>query len=80
MHYLSHQLGNQVGNSMDYAMDSMDTDNATQRLGVPLNLSVYTQYASAELQMPAHWQIVPDDETFNQLKSWVAPEHLTLEF
>jgi DNA polymerase-3 subunit alpha len=80
VHYLSHQLGNQVGNSMDYAMDSMDTDNATQRLGVPLNLSVYTQYASAELQMPAHWQIVPDDETFNQLKSWVAPEHLTLEF
>lgn len=66
-HYLSHQLANHTGEMLTNA-------------GVPLNLYVYTDYAIANVNMPEHWQINPDDATVERLKHLVPQEHLHLHF
>ena len=66
-HYLSHQVANHTGEMLTNA-------------GVPLNLYVYTDYAIANVNMPEHWQINPDDATVERLKHLVPQEHLHLHF
>ncbi len=47
---------------------------------IPLDLYVYTKNALAQLQMPAHWQINPDEYTLQQIKRWVKSENLRFHY
>lgn len=50
------------------------------KAGVPLNLCVYSNEAIANITMPYHWKIEPDDDTLNKLTSYVEPDHLRYHF
>ncbi|WP_019518558.1 DNA polymerase III subunit alpha [Faucicola boevrei] len=67
IHYLSHQL-------------NQSDETAENHAGVPLNLCVYTDFAIANLNMPEHWQILPDDDNLLALKALVKDENLHLSF
>ena len=69
IHYLSHQM-----NDMNALVENQE------EAGVPLNLCVYTDSAIANLNMPANWQIEPDDDTFARLKQWVKADNLHWHF
>ncbi|MFW2176414.1 MULTISPECIES: DNA polymerase III subunit alpha [unclassified Moraxella] len=65
--------------------DPLDQDptsdgNEPQKLGVPLQLCVYTDEAIANINMPPHWQITPDEATLEQLRNWVGNDAIHWQF
>ena len=79
IHYLSHQLSHPSANTLTEDV-AFDAPSAPVQMGVPLNLCVYNEFAIANINMPAHWQMIPNEENFNQLKALVSPENLHLHF
>lgn len=80
-HYLSHQMSLQNSQPRDTTQDiTRDESQSINRLGVPINLCIYTDFAIANVNMPENWQINPDDSTVERLKTLVKQEHLHLHF
>lgn len=73
-HYLSHQLAHETHTHLATEQSSI------QRQGVPLGLYVYTDFAIANVTLPAHWQVNPDDNTVERLRQLVKAEHLHWHF
>lgn len=61
-------------------VDNPDENMDYQPAGVPLNLCVYTNEAIGNINMPEHWQINPDDDTLNKLKSYVCSDNIHYHF
>lgn len=47
---------------------------------IPLNLYIYTDYAIANIAMPEHWKVNPDDETLTKIKQWVKADNLLFHY
>lgn len=65
----------------DIPVDISDNDDKEKLpFGVPLNLCVYIDGAIANINMPEHWQIEPDDETLSTLQQCVTAQNLHYHF
>lgn len=87
-----HQLSNQMLNHQATAATShtvtiennlpvnQNQQHTAQKQYVPIELEVYTPYATANVVLPEFWQVTPDEDTLQKLKACLQVKELDLEY